>query len=130
MQFFVGRPSGFEAVIKAAAHASLLIAPLLIARIAEPFGFRWFVAGAISWAVAVAIKIPLARGAHHICRRLLSPARSAAQGILSGTIELGCAALCFSWLFSKETKWDVLAFGAGASWLEICALLILRNFSE
>jgi hypothetical protein len=102
----------------------LLLVPLLIAA-ATHGGFLWFAAGAIVWAISVAAKIPLARFLHRGLGESATPEiRGAAHGVLSAACELGCAAACFVWFLTDGSAWTTAAFGAGAGWIEVVALLI------
>ena len=102
----------------------LFLAPLLIAA-AAPAGFLWFAAGGIVWAISVAAKIPLAGFLHKgLGESATSEALGVAHGVLSAACELGCAAACFVWYLADGSVWTAAAFGAGAGWIEVVALLI------
>lgn len=83
----------------------------------------WFVLGALTWAVSVAVKLVLSGVVHVATTKRLSPKwYAAAQGALSAVTELGAAALVFLYLLPEGSLSLVLAFGAGAGVVEALIL--------
>jgi hypothetical protein len=87
-------------------------------------GPTWFAIGALGWAAAVAVKIPLAWLLDRAFgNRLSAAARATAQGVLSAGAELGVSVGCLRWILDRGTEWTAAAFGAGAGWIEVVVLL-------
>ena len=119
------RKANFWGYISLMALLSLLaLPPLLMMRYA---GTRATVllAGAVVWAVSVAVKHPLAYAlSRMVAARISAGGTAAAQGFLSGVCELSAAALYF--IFRPELSWtDAIAFGLGAGCAEIIYILVL-----
>ena len=90
------------------------------------FGNVWkhLALGAAAWAVAVVLKFPAASLLNIFIGKHSRPAVIAAlYGIMSAVAELGAAAACFSLLSPGLSLTDVIAFGVGASCIEISLVL-------
>lgn len=84
----------------------------------------WFLAGALAWALSVAVKIVAAGGVHALTdTRVPDSLYAALQGAVSAVSELGAAALAFALVLSGGSVASVVAFGSGAGILEAALLL-------
>ncbi|NBB84879.1 MAG: hypothetical protein GVY12_01480 [Bacteroidetes bacterium] len=84
----------------------------------------WLVAGALTWALSVAVKIVAAGGVHALTdTRVGDSVYAALQGGVSAVSELGAAALAFTVVLSGGSVGSVVAFGLGAGALEAGLLL-------
>lgn len=59
---------GMEAILRVLCLLVLLASPFIAAALTGPGGFRWIGIGALSWVVAIALKLPLAAGAGRLLR--------------------------------------------------------------
>jgi len=84
----------------------------------------WSLAGALTWALSVAVKIVAAGGVHALTdTRVLDSVYATLQGVVSAVSELGAAALAFTVVLSEGSVGSVVAFGLGAGALEAGLLL-------
>lgn len=88
----------------------------------------WFGAGAITWALSVAVKM-VAGGVVHMWTGARAPdaVQAALQGGVSAISELGLAALAFLFVLSGGSTSLVAIFGVGAGITEAAFLLLLAR---
>jgi hypothetical protein len=87
--------------------------------------------GAAAWVIAVAIKPPASKlvskvVTEHQHRKIFATL----QGILSALTELGIVAVCYIILFPQLSLPDAIAFGVGASSMEIFSVLALGIIAD
>ncbi len=107
------------------AGSAWLVVPLsvlpLVVLCAAGAGTQWLAAGAVAWAIAVAVKIPLLTG----LQMVPAPAwlHGLLAGILSSTAELGIALLALTRSRDIPSVLDLLLFAGAAGSVE--ALVVL-----
>jgi hypothetical protein len=104
----------------------LLALPFILALSAGRGGMLWLALGGGIWAVSVGIKFVATDLLELAGVRRFQPAwRALVHGLVSALCELGAAAVAFVWLLPPNTALHAAAFGAGAGWTEMLAILIL-----
>lgn len=121
-------PSGIIAMIGTLLLTALVLALLLIK---ESDTWRALSIGALTWAIAFAIKMPIGKVLNWLFmgnegRRILA----ALEGVVSALAELGIAAIYFKVYLPHMTLFDVIAVGVGAYTIEVIYLLVVGILRE
>jgi len=112
--------------LRVACFFLLLALPFILAVAAGRGGMLWTALGGGIWGVSVAIKFLVTDLLELAGVRRLEPApRALIHGLVSALCELGAAGVAFLWLLPPGTALHAAAFGAGAGWIEMLAILFL-----
>lgn len=113
----------------------VLLVAIMPAILVTSFGASWKMIGigAAAWATAVAVKFPTSKLLKHVIFKKHTQKKGALatlQGLLSAMTELGVAAVCYAIFFRQPSLSNLIAFGIGASSIEIFFVLALGFIEE